>query len=118
MALACFRIIFIYVAQRFENITAGVREVRRHFYKLPAAVREAVSLQNLRAVTQFRGIARQRITHLQRRGEIPTAVLKRIAPVFAGVLAAGELQGDPASLLCGPDAAGEPPGAIVGWLAR
>ena len=68
-------------------------------------MRQTVGQQNLRAVAQFRCIARQRITHLQRRGEIRGAVLEHIAQIFAGVLAAGEVQGDPASLLCGHDAA-------------
>ena len=79
---------------------------------------QTVSEQNLRAVAQFGCIARQRITHLQGPGEIRGAVLEHIAQIFAGVLAAGEVQGDPASLLCGHDAAGEHAGAVVGRLAR
>src|SRR5580698_9408714 len=105
MALTRLRIIFIDLAQRFENIAARFREVRGHVYKLPATMSHTVSEQDLRAVAQFRGITRQRITHLQRRGEIRAAVLEHIAQIFAGVLAAGEVESDPASLLCGHDAA-------------
>jgi hypothetical protein len=36
MPLAPFRIIFIDVAQRLQNITARFREVRGNFYKLPS----------------------------------------------------------------------------------
>ena len=94
MALTRLRIIFIDVAQRFENITAWFREVRGYVYKLPSSMSQTVSEQNLGAVAQFRCIARQRITHLQRRGEIRSAVLEHIAQIFAGVLAAGEVESD------------------------
>src|ERR1022692_2363903 len=118
MALARLRIIFVDVAQRLQNITAGFREVRGHFYKLPSSVCEAVGQQNLRAVAQLSYIARQRITHLQGPGEICGTMLEHIAQIFTCVLAAGEVQRDPAPLLCGHDAAGEDTGAVVGWLAR
>jgi hypothetical protein len=75
-------------------------------------MRQTVSQQNLRAVAQFRDIARRRITHLQRRGEICGTVLEHIAQIFAGVLAAGEVERDPAPLLCGDDAGGEHTGAV------
>jgi len=81
-------------------------------------VGETEGQQDLRAGTQFRCIARQGITHLQRRSEIRAAVLEHIAQIFAGVLAAGEVESDPASLLCGHNAAGEHAGAVVGGFAR
>ena len=118
MALARFRIIFIYVAQRLQNITAWFREVRGDFYKLPSSVRQTVGQQDLGAVGELGRIARQRITHLQGPGEIRCAVFEHIAQIFARVLAASEVQGDPASFLCGHDAGGEHAGAVVGWLAR
>ena len=54
---ARLRIVFIYVAQRLQNIAALFREVRGHFDKLPASVRQAVGQQDLGAVTQFGRIA-------------------------------------------------------------
>src|ERR1700691_6496846 len=112
MALARPPIIFIDVAQRLQNITAWFREVRGHVYKLPSSMSQTVSEQDLRAVAQFGCIARQRITHLQGSGEIRAAVLEHIAQIFAGVLAAGEVQGDPASLLGGNNAARETNSAV------
>src|SRR5207245_7695479 len=110
-ALARLRIIFIYVAQRLQNITAWFREVCGDLYKLPSSVRETVGQQDLRAVGELGRIARQRITHLKGPGEIRCSVLEHIAQIFARVLAASEVQGDPASFLCGHDAGGEHTGA-------
>ena len=45
-------------------------------------------------------------------------MFEHIAQIFARVLAPGEVQRDPAPLLCGHDAGGEHAGAVVGWLAR
>src|SRR5882672_65460 len=99
MARARLRIIFIYVTQRFQDITAWFREVCGDLYELPSSVRQTVSQQDLRAVGEFGRIARERITHLQGPGEIRCAVFEHIAQILARVLAAGEVQGDPASLL-------------------
>src|ERR1700730_6662412 len=118
MALARLRIIFIDVAQRLQNITAEFREVRGDLYELSPSMRQTVGPQNLRAVAQLRYIARQRITHLQGSGEICSTMFEYIAQIFARVLGAGEVQGDPAPLLGGYDAGGEHASALVGWLAR
>src|SRR5271163_2801968 len=118
MALARLRIVFIDVAQRLQNITAWFREVCGDLYELPSSMRQTVSEQNLRAVAQFGCIARERIAHLQGPGEIGSTVFEHIAQIFAGVLAAGEVERNFASWLCGHDAAGEYAGAVVGWLAR
>ena len=96
---ARLRIIFIYVAQRLQNIAAWFREVRGHFHKLPSSMRQTVGQQDLGAVAQFGRIARQRITHLKGRAEIRCAVLEHIAQIFARVLAAGEVQRDPVALV-------------------
>src|ERR1700691_6248419 len=118
MALARLRIISIYVAQGLQNITAGFREVGGHVYKLPSSMSQTVSEQDLRAVAQFGCIARQRITHLQGPGEIRGAVLEHIAQIFAGVLAAGEVESESVPLLCGHDAGGEHTGAVVRRFTR
>src|SRR5277367_3132688 len=99
MALTRLRIIFINVAQRLQNITARFREVRGHVYKLPATMSQTVSEQDLRAVAQFGRITRQRITHLQGPGKIRGAMLEQIGKFSAAVLAAVEVESDPASLL-------------------
>jgi hypothetical protein len=91
MALARLRIIFIYVAQCFQNMAAWLREVRSDLYKLPSSVRQAVGQQDLRAIGEFGRIARQRITHLKGPGEICCAVFEHIAQILARVLAAGEV---------------------------
>jgi hypothetical protein len=63
------------------------RKVRGDFHKLPSSMGETVGQQDLSAVTQFRCVARQGITHLNGPGEFRYAVLQNITQVFAGVLA-------------------------------
>ena len=115
---ACFRIIFIYVAQCFENVTAGIGETRRDFHKLPSSMREAVGQQDLDAFGKCGGVARQCVAHLHGRGQCFGTMRQHIAQIFAGVLAAGEVHRDLASFLCGHDAAGEHAGAIIRGFAR
>src|SRR5277367_825523 len=89
---ACLGIVFIYVAQRFQNIAALFWEVCGYRDELAATVRQAVGQQDLSAVAQFRRVARQGITHLNGRAELCYAVLQYVAQIFPGVLAPSEVQ--------------------------
>src|SRR5260370_38415201 len=106
MALARFRIIFIYVAQSLQNITAWFREVRGHFHELPSSMREAVGQQDLHAATECGHIPRQGITHLNGPGEIRHSMLQHIAQIFARVLPPSEVQRDLPPLMGRYDATG------------
>ena len=81
-------------------------------------MRQTVREQDLRAVGEFGRIARQRIAHLEGPGETRCAVFEHIAQIFTCMLAAGEVQRDPAPCLRRHDAGSEHTGTIVGWLAR
>ena len=81
-------------------------------------MRETVGQQDLGAVTQFRRVARQRITHLNRRAQLLRAVLQYIAQVFPRMLTPGEVQRDLLPSLRSHDAGREHAGAFVRWLAR
>jgi len=94
LSQARLRIICIHFAQCLQNITAWFRKVRGDFHKLSSSVGQTVGRQDLRTVSQFRRVTRQRIAHLKRPGELDCAVLEHIAQIFAGLLAAGEVPGD------------------------
>ena len=44
------RILFIYAAQRFQNVTAGFRKTSRDFHELAAAMSQTVGQKDLRTI--------------------------------------------------------------------
>ena len=76
---ASVRIIFIYSAERFQNVTAGFWKAGGDLHKLPAAMRETVSQQNRDAFGERGGVAGQCVGHLQRRGQSTRAMVENIA---------------------------------------
>jgi hypothetical protein len=96
--LARFGIMAVHLAQRLQHVTAFGGKVLSHFYKLSATVREAFGQQDLHAGRQLRHVARQRIAHLDQRGQFRSPLLQYLGQILARMLGSGEVQRDLSAL--------------------
>ena len=76
-------------------------------------MREAVGQQDLRARGQLGHIARQRIAHLNRAGQLRPALLQHLGEVLACVTAARKVQRDLPAFAHRDDPAGKHAGALI-----
>src|SRR5260370_41375532 len=79
---------------------------------------QAICQQNLHPRSQLRSIARERVTHLNRRAQVLGTLLQNLGKVLAGMLASGEVQRNLPTLAGGHNAAGEYARALVRRFAR
>ena len=106
-------IVTIDLAQHLQYIATLIGKVLRYFYDLSSSMGQAICQQNLHPRSQLRSIARECVTHLNRRSQVLGTLLQNLGKVLAGMLASGEVQRNLPTLAGGHDAAGEYARALV-----
>ena len=84
----------VHGAERLEHVPTFGRKCRRDVHESPPGMGETIADDRLERGREGGEIPRQRVTHLNRRRQRGRAVREHRGQVFAGMLAAGEVERD------------------------
>lgn len=109
-------VVVINTAKHLEHIAASLRKVFGYLGYLPSPVSKTVGKQDLYS-SRLRYITRERVTHLNRGGQLARPLLQYVGDVLARVFCASEEQRDFICTHYRYDAAGENACAFIVRLA-